>query len=110
MSSSHDFLSRIVNDSDYKSFLSEYSKRLDREKTSDDARMALMQKSNPRYVLRNWMAQRAIEMADEGDFSEVQKLLRVLKNPFQKQDEAEKGDYASPPPSWSRMLKVSCSS
>ena len=56
------------------------------------------------------MFQRAIEMADEGDFSEVRKLLRVLKNPFERQEEAEAADYAKPPPSWSRMLKVSCSS
>ena len=49
-------------------------------------------------------------MADEGDFSEVQKLLRVLKEPCKVQEEAEAADYARPPPSWSRMLKVSCSS
>ena len=49
-------------------------------------------------------------MADEGDFSEVKKLLRVLKNPYKLQEEAEAADYSKPPPSWSRMLKVSCSS
>ena len=49
-------------------------------------------------------------MADEGDFSEVKKLLRVLKNPFKTHEEAEAADYAKPPPSWSRSLKVSCSS
>lgn len=54
--------------------------------------------------------QGAIEMADEGDYSEVRKLLRVLKNPYTMQEEAEAAEYAKPPPSWSRMLKVSCSS
>ena len=49
-------------------------------------------------------------MADEGDYSEVRKLLRVLKNPYAIQEEAEEAGYAKPPPSWSRMLKVSCSS
>ena len=49
-------------------------------------------------------------MADEGDYSEVRKLLRVLKNPYTMQEEAEAAEYAKSPPSWSRMLKVSCSS
>ena len=49
-------------------------------------------------------------MADEGDYSEVRKLLRVLKNPYTMQEEAEAAEDAKPPPSWSRMLKVSCSS
>jgi uncharacterized protein YdiU (UPF0061 family) len=83
---------------------------LSREETSDADRMALMQKSNPRYILRTWMAQRSIEMAEKGDFSEVKKLLRVLKKPFERQEEAEVAEYARPPPSWSKTVKVSCSS
>ena len=48
---------RIRNDEDFKTFISEYRERISREGTSDAERQALMQRSNPRYVLRNWMAQ-----------------------------------------------------
>ena len=51
------FESRIRNDEDFKTFISEYRERISREGTSDAERQALMQRSNPRYVLRNWMAQ-----------------------------------------------------
>ena len=72
--------------------------------------MELMQTSNPRYILRNWMAQAAIEKADEGDFEEVRKLLKVLKRPFAMQKEAEEAGYARPPPRWAKEIRVSCSS
>jgi uncharacterized protein YdiU (UPF0061 family) len=69
-----------------------------------------MQAANPRYVLRNWIAQRAIEAAEGDDFSEVQFLLRLLRNPFRVSPEAEVKGYAGPPPAWARNLSVSCSS
>ena len=72
--------------------------------------MEKMQKTNPRYILRNWMAQRAIEMAENNDFSEVKFLLELLKKPFQVNQSAEERGYAKTPPSWSKRLAVSCSS
>jgi hypothetical protein len=50
-----------------------------------------------RYVLRNWMAQQAIERAEEGDFSEVQRLLALLRDPFSEDGEGqeEQGPVAS---------------
>lgn len=77
---------------------------------NDQDRMLKMQRVNPRYILRNWMAQRAIESAENGDFSEVQLLHKILKSPYEKQDEAEEAGYARPVPSWSKDLVVSCSS
>lgn len=65
---------------------------------------------NPRYVLRNWMAQSAIEKAEKDDFSEVQFLLRILQNPYTISEEAEEKGYADPPPEWSCTIRVSCSS
>lgn len=105
-------LERIKKDKDFKKFLELYQTRLNEEGElrNDSARMELMQRSNPRYILRNWMAQKAIEMAEADDFSEVRKLLKVLKDPFQKQEVAEEAGYARPPPSWSKTLRVSCSS
>ena len=105
-------LKNVRKDSkEYARFMDAYAKRLEGDKTeNDEERMRIMQKNNPRYILRNWMAQRAIEMAENDDFSEVEKVMRVLKKPYDIQMEAEEAGYARPPPSWSKLLKVSCSS
>ena len=63
---------------------------------------------NPKYVLRNYMAQTAIEKAQQGDYSEVELLLKVLQNPFDDHPQAEK--YAGLPPDWAGGISVSCSS
>ena len=63
---------------------------------------------NPKFVLRNYLAQTAIEKAEQKDFSEVRRLLAVLRRPFDEQPEHEA--YAAPPPEWGRHLVVSCSS
>ena len=70
----------------------------------------MLQRVNPRYVLRNWMAQEAIEAAEHDDFEPVQRLLRILSSPYKVQKEAEDRGYAKPPPEWANELKVSCSS
>merc|ERR1719474_167054 len=94
-----------------KEFLNLYVEKLEKDNIVDEERMIAMRKTNPRYILRNWIAQKAIEMAEEDDFSEVQFLLKLLKNPFQLNRDAEKKKgYASKPPRWSKKLAVSCSS
>lgn len=65
-------------------FISQYAARLRWEGLEDEERMTRMQGANPRYILRNWMAQSAIEKAEKDDFSEVQLLLRILRRPFRK--------------------------
>ncbi|XP_046923073.1 protein adenylyltransferase SelO-like [Lynx rufus] len=77
---------------------------------SDSERRKRMTTVNPRYVLRNWMAESAVRKAERNDFSEVHLLQRVLRHPFQKHSVAEKAGYSSPTPSWAKDLKVSCSS
>jgi uncharacterized protein YdiU (UPF0061 family) len=75
-------------------------------------RRRLMSSRNPKIVLRNWMAQRAIEKAEAGDYSEVNKLLTLLENPFS--DEiavsSDGEEYVKLPPAWARELCVTCSS
>lgn len=93
-----------------KDFLTVYVKRVKDDGREDSERMEAMQKTNPRYVLRNWIAQRAIEQAEADDFSEVQFLLDLLYNPYTINKQAEEKGYAGPPPSWSKRLAVSCSS
>jgi uncharacterized protein YdiU (UPF0061 family) len=59
-------------------------------------------------VLRNYLAQVAIERAQNGDYSEIARLLAVLERPFDEQPENE--SYAALPPDWASHLEVSCSS
>ncbi|XP_039377755.1 protein adenylyltransferase SelO-like isoform X1 [Mauremys reevesii] len=77
---------------------------------SDSTRRKRMTAVNPRYILRNWMAESAIQKAKMNDFSEVHLLQEVLQHPFQRQAAAEKAGYSLRPPSWAKDLKVSCSS
>jgi serine/tyrosine/threonine adenylyltransferase len=89
-------------------WLTRYRARLHREGSVDAERRVRMNTVNPKYVLRNYLAQTAIEAAQRKDFSEVRRLLSVLRRPFDEQPEHEV--YAAPPPEWGRHLVVSCSS
>jgi len=85
-----------------------YRSRLRREGSVDAARKRAMDAVNPKYVLRNYLAQVAIEKAQQKDFSEVRRLLTVLERPFDEQPEHDR--YADLPPDWAAHLEVSCSS
>lgn len=63
--------------------------------------------ANPKYVLRNWMAQLAIEDAEKGDFSLCQELLQLIKQPYSEQKEMEQKWFAKRP-LWAKS-KVGCS-
>jgi uncharacterized protein YdiU (UPF0061 family) len=63
---------------------------------------------NPQYVLRNYLAQVAIEKAQQKDFSEIERLLTVLMTPFDEHPGSE--HYAGLPPDWGAHVAVSCSS
>ncbi|KAL7887681.1 hypothetical protein AOLI_G00054020 [Acnodon oligacanthus] len=77
---------------------------------SDEHRQRRMRAVNPRYVLRNWMAESAIRKAENNDFSEVELLQQILTKPFVKQERPESAGYSSRPPAWASQLRVSCSS
>ncbi|HDR9851134.1 TPA: YdiU family protein, partial [Burkholderia multivorans] len=85
-----------------------YRARLSEETRDDAARAAAMNRVNPKYVLRNHLAELAIRRAKEKDFSEVERLAQVLRSPFDEQPEHE--SYAALPPDWAGSLEVSCSS
>ncbi|XP_054048672.1 protein adenylyltransferase SelO-like isoform X3 [Rissa tridactyla] len=88
-----------------------YLLRLNRNKgDSDTKRRTRMTTVNPRYILRNWMAESAVQKANLNDFSEVHLLQQILQHPFQRQQAAEKAGYSLRPPAWAKDLKVSCSS
>jgi uncharacterized protein YdiU (UPF0061 family) len=85
-----------------------YRARLATEASEDDARSGAMRRVNPKFVLRNHLAQTAIERAMQGDFGETERLLKVLERPFDEQPEHEAD--AGFPPDWASHLEVSCSS
>ena len=78
---------------------------------SEDAgrRRALMDSTNPKFVLRNWLAETAIRAAeDRGDIAPLNRIFQVLRTPFDEHPGDE--DLAGPPPPSMRDLSVSCSS
>ncbi|MDA3453723.1 MULTISPECIES: protein adenylyltransferase SelO [Acinetobacter] len=89
-------------------FLSQYQSI--REHQDTDELDANMQKANPIYILRNHMAQRAIEAAERDDFSEVDRLFKLLNQPYTRQPELEQPQDLSPLPSDVPDVAVSCSS
>ncbi|MGY2572860.1 protein adenylyltransferase SelO [Vibrio sp. C8] len=78
------------------------------EPVSTAQRCEKMRQVNPKYILRNYLAQVAIDRAEEGDFSELERLAELLKKPFEDQPHNE--HYAKLPPEWGKTLEISCSS
>lgn len=99
-----DFLDREAFDA----WLLLYRERLARENSNDTERKAAMDRANPKYILRNYLAQIAIDKAEAGDFTEIENLRKLLSKPFDEQPENE--HYAALPPDWGRHLEISCSS
>jgi len=86
-----------------------YKERLRAEGSRNEERASRMKRVNPKYVLRNYLAHQAIRLATEQrDFSEIERLRQLLRDPFAEQPEMDR--YAAPPPDWGKRLIVSCSS
>ena len=83
-----------------------YDKRLYKEQLSCKERQDKMNTVNPKYVLRNYMAQLAIDDADKGDYILVNELFVLLKSPYKEQPKNEK--WFVKRPDWARH-KVGCS-
>ncbi|WP_179347912.1 protein adenylyltransferase SelO [Winogradskyella pacifica] len=90
----------------WKVWFKAYDQRLHKETITDSERQKNMNAVNPKYVLRNYMAQLAIDKADEGDYGLVDELFQVLKKPYDEQPEYEK--WFAKRPEWARH-KVGCS-
>ncbi len=93
-------------------WLRDYRKRLAAESSVDAERAARMNRVNPKYILRNHLAETAIRQArgDDGprDFAEIERLLDCLRRPYDEQPHYEA--YAGLPPDWAGALHLSCSS
>jgi len=89
-------------------WLDNWRARLAKTPWADAVRQAAMRAANPKYILRNWLAEQAIRQAREGDYSGVRDVLACLRKPFDEQPEYEA--FAALPPDWADGLAVSCSS
>jgi len=82
-------------------------------KLDDPDRLELMRQHNPRYVLRNFLAQQAIDAAEEGSWQEFDSLLNALQQPYTYQQDVDEL-YARKRPDWARTRAgcsmLSCSS
>lgn len=106
------YLAPGVTHASLETWFGQYVERLRRESSSAEAIREGMLKANPKYVLRNYLAQQAIEAADEGDLSVLNRLMDVLKRPFDEQPEHD--ELAAKRPEWARekagCATLSCSS
>lgn len=91
---------------DIVAWLRSYQQRVQQDGTSDADRKVAMNRVNPKYVLRNYLAQQAIDKAEGGDFSEIWTLLEVMRKPYDEQPEFN--GYAVKRPDWARQ-KPGCS-
>ena len=99
-----DFLDREAFDA----WLARYTARLKQEGRPDEERQAVMRQANPKFILRNYLAHIAIQKAEKGDTSEIDRLMALLQEPF---DEwPQYASYAGLPPDWGRKMEISCSS
>ncbi|CAM6084163.1 unnamed protein product [Calypogeia fissa] len=92
-------------------WLRRYIQQLSEEGIPDDERKAAMNKVNPKYILRNYLCQTAIDQAEIGDFTDVEQLLKLMEKPYDEQPGMEK--YARLPPAWAYrpgVCMLSCSS
>ena len=93
-------------------WLQSYVRRSSREKLSSRERREQMNRINPKYVLRNYIAQLAIDKAEKGDASMVSELLEIFRHPYDEQPENE--IFAKKRPEWARnrpgCSMLSCSS
>jgi uncharacterized protein YdiU (UPF0061 family) len=87
-------------------WIQSYLNEIKLDPRSDAERRGVMNRINPKYVLRNYMAQLAIDAAEKEDYSLMDELYRLLKNPYSDQPEYEK--WYAKRPDWARE-KVGCS-
>lgn len=99
-----EFIDRAAFDGWYQ----RYRQRLQQEGVSDAERRRAMKAANPKLILRNYLAQQAIDAAEQDDASVLARLHQALLAPFA--DDPQYDDLAALPPEWGKRLEVSCSS
>jgi uncharacterized protein YdiU (UPF0061 family) len=96
----------FIDPTHWASWLAGYRQRLQGEDLSTSALQ--MRRTNPTFVLRNYLGEQAIAKAKTGDFTMVLDLLTVLQNPFD--EHPSLAHFAALPPDWASSIAISCSS
>ena len=91
-----------------KQWFDSYIKVCEEQESSFESRFIIMKKVNPKYILKNYIIQEAIEKAHLGDYSLVNDLLKIAQNPFDEHLEFER--YAQSTPMKFANIQLSCSS
>ena len=91
-----------------KSWIVSFQERQTKEGLSVDKKVISMNQVNPKFILRNYMAQEAIEAAENNDFSSLETLIIILSKPFEEHEEFQ--NFANKSPAWAKDLEISCSS
>jgi hypothetical protein len=100
---------RFISRLEFDEWARAYKARLQKENSVDAQRRERMNQLNPKYILRNYLAQAAIEKAiTQKDYTEIERLRTLLMNPFAEHPEFT--TYADEPPDWAKTIEVSCSS
>ncbi len=100
------FYEPIDNAQEFKDWLKAYCDLVSEQAVDTEERLSIMKKTNPEFILRNYLTQQAIEKAEKGDFSEVETLMNLLRQPYNLDDDHQ--DYAKKRPDWAKH-KVGCS-
>jgi len=103
-----ELLSVVLLKKPFQEWLDIYDARLLHERVSATERVHAMKKTNPKYILKNYILQEAIDKAEKGDFSGVEELMLLAEFPFDEHPQFE--HYAKETPLHFRSLKLSCSS
>ena len=98
----------FMNRAAFDSWAQTYAALLRQSGEADAVRKERMDRINPKFILRNYLAQAAIEKAQAHDFSEVDRLRLLMQTPFDEHPNFEA--YAGFPPDWATGIEVSCSS
>lgn len=101
-------LNQLVDHHALAPWLARYSSRLQRNLLDHETRCQQMKRVNPKFILRNYLAQQAIEQAEQGNYQEIETLMTLLSAPYDEHPGYE--SYAEEPPEWGRTLAISCSS
>ena len=91
-----------------KSWINSFQKRHHKESFTLSKKLVLMNNTNPKFILRNYMAQEVIEAAEESNYLELETLIKIITNPFEEHEDFQ--SFAERSPEWAKDIEISCSS